>query len=110
MHVRLAVSLAALVLTTFAGCLVEPVGPVPGADTACVPGSKDAAGAKLLNASQDPIVDDKAQQWDFESYNVRTCSLPSIGWNPLNPTGTPHKYIGELDMRGEHDLGAVAVV
>src|SRR5688572_24303689 len=58
----------------------------------------------------DPIDDERDNAALFESYNVRTCSLPAIGWDALSPDGVPHKYLGELDMRADLDLGVVAVV
>jgi hypothetical protein len=97
-------------VTAFAGCLEGETPLPPGSDDACRPGGLSETGTRLLSTTDDPIKDDRSLQWDHESYNARTCSLPAIGHNVLNATGVPHKYIGELDMHGEHDLGAVAVL
>jgi hypothetical protein len=100
--------LSALVL--LAGCL-DGGGPSDvdeGRD--CLASEFDQEGVRIVPTTVDPIVDDKELALDFETTNVRTCSLPAIGWSALDPDGTPHKYLGELDMRGDIDLGAVAVV
>lgn len=101
-----------LVTVGLAGCVVDEAdgGDQPPGASDCMPGTTDDGGTRLLNTTDDPIVDDRALMWDHESYNVRTCSLPSIANHALNPNGTPHKYIGEIDMRGDLDLGAVAVL
>jgi hypothetical protein len=107
---RLALLALAAVLAA-AGCVTTPTGDdgSPPAQS-CELGPYDEPQVRLLNTTDDPIVDDKALQWDFEAYAARTCSLPAIGWSALSPDGTPHTYIGEIDMRGDLDLGAVAVL
>lgn len=103
MHRLLLVLLAAAPL---AGCLS---GTAPPAD-ACPAAPLDAPGVRILPPGADPIDDERDNATLFESTNVRTCSLPAIGWAPLQASGVPHKYLGEMDLRGDLDLGAVAVV
>ena len=64
---------------------------------------------RLALPTEDPIDDDRDNATSFETTNVRTCTLPAIGHHPCTPTAQPHKYLGELDMRGDLDLGVVAV-
>ncbi|MHB1262440.1 MAG: LVIVD repeat-containing protein [Thermoplasmatota archaeon] len=98
-------------LALLGGCLDSGNGP-DDADAAanCPAGPFDQPGLDIVPTTVDPIVDDKDRALEFETTNVRTCSLPAIGWSALDPDGTPHKYLGELDMRGDLGLGAVAVV
>lgn len=97
-------------LALLAGCLDSGDGPDADAADACPASAFDQPGVRLVATTVDPIVDDKDLALEFETTNVRTCTLPAIGWDALDPDGTPHKYLGELDMRGDLDLGAVAVV
>lgn len=97
------------ILALLAGCLdgsPDEAGPAAG----CPASPFDQPGVDIVPTTVDPIVDDKDRATEFETTNVRTCSLPAIGWSALDPDGTPHKYLGELDMRGDLGLGAVAVV
>ncbi len=101
---------AALVLTTLAGCLEDEGG--DGTDATgndCPLTDFDVEGVEILLTTVDPIVDDRGVAWDHSTYNKRTCSLPPIGHHDLRD-GDPHGYIGEIDMRGDLDLGAVAVL
>lgn len=70
----------------------------------------DQPGIRIVPTTVDPIDDNRDNATVFETTNVRTCTLPAIGWSPLHPSGVPHKYIGELDMRGDLNLGVVAVL
>jgi hypothetical protein len=103
-------AIAMLVLTILAGCIG---GPDDGSDRPvedCPVGAFES-GIRFADPRGDPIANlSREDQWDHELRNVRTCSLPAIGWNPLSPDGIPHKYIGEIDFRGDLDLGAVAVL
>jgi hypothetical protein len=104
------VPLAALLgLAVLAGCLSGPETDLENAVN-CPPGALDQPGVRLASVHTDPIDDNKDNATVFETTNVRTCTLPAIGWSALDPDGTPHKYLGELDMRGDLGLGAVAVV
>ena len=102
-----------LVAAAVAGCLGQQASDdlATGAD-GCPASPFDQPGLRLVGTDVDPIVDDRALAEDFQSTNVRTCSLPAIGWSPLrdDAQGGPHKYIGEIDMRGDLGLGAVAVL
>lgn len=103
---------AALLATALlAGCVAT--GPTDDGSSPGSPGCPaspyDLPGLRLVPTAFDPIDDERGNATAFETTNLRTCSLPAIGWHPLNPSGTPHKYIGELDMRGDLDLGVVAV-
>ncbi|MFO1535501.1 MAG: hypothetical protein ABR586_07555, partial [Thermoplasmatota archaeon] len=99
--------LALLLVAPLAGCLA---GPAPADPLAGCASPLDQPGLRILPPSADPIDDDKANATDFATTNVRTCTLPAIGWAPLQANGVPHKYLGELDLRGDLGLGAVAVV
>src|SRR5688572_32556741 len=74
----------------------------------CPASPLDQPGVRIALPSHDPIDDDKDNATEFQSTNVRTCSLPAIGRSALSPGGVPHKYIGEIDMRGDLGLGVVA--
>ncbi|MEA3190246.1 MAG: hypothetical protein QOD77_828 [Thermoplasmata archaeon] len=76
----------------------------------CPSSPYDQEGVLLAEPTFDPISDDKDNATEFATTNVRTCTLPAIGWTALRQDGVPHKYLGEMDMRGDLDLGAVAVV
>lgn len=103
----LAVVLATL--TFLAGCL-DDRSPADASNAAGCPSSHlDQPGLRIVPTTVDPIDDERDNATVFETTNIRTCSLPAIGWNALGPDGTPHKYLGELDMRGDLDLGVVAV-
>jgi hypothetical protein len=92
---------------TLAGCLAGTP-PVPA--TGCAASPLDQPGLRILPPTADPIDDAKENATVFATTNVRTCSLPAIAWTPLQASGQPHKYLGELDLRGDLDIGAVAVV
>jgi hypothetical protein len=94
-----------LTAALLAGCLA---GDAPVVDD-CPASALDQPGLRLVPTTVDPIDDNRDNATLFETTNVRTCTLPAIGWHPLHPSGTPHRYIGELDMRGDLDLGVVAV-
>jgi hypothetical protein len=100
--------LSALVL--LGGCLDSSDDGDATDATGCPSSHLDQPGLRIVPTTVDPIVDDKDRALEFETTNVRTCTLPAIGWSALHPSGVPHKYLGELDMRGDLDLGAVAVV
>lgn len=105
--------LVALLAATslLAGCLSDDgsgTDLTPGSD-GCPASPLDQPGLRLVSTTVDPIDDERGNATNFESTNVRTCTLPAIGWNPLHESGVPHKYLGELDMRGDLDLGVVAV-
>jgi len=107
----LLVSLAVLSAAALAGCAggEKPDGPAP--EEGCPTTPFDPTGVRRVDPSHDPLgplID--RDPWDFEATNVRTCSLPAIGWSALAEDNVPHKYIGEMDMRGDLDLGAVAVL
>lgn len=107
-----------ITLTALAGCLAED--PADDAEDeepgTCAPTAFEGPDIRFLETTDDPIalVEDRATAWDFETYNVRTCSLHAVGWTPLRWTDggepDPHGYIGEIDMRGDLDIGAVAVL
>lgn len=102
-----------LVVATLAGCLADDGSEGPAIDAdGCPAGPLDEPGLRILQTTEDPIVDERELAEDFQSTNLRTCSLPAIGWTPLrdDADGGPHKYIGEIDMRGDLGLGAVAVL
>jgi hypothetical protein len=109
---RILATLAVLLstLSLVAGCLDSGPTADVAAPVGCPESRYDLDGLRIVPTTTDPIVDDKDQALEFETTNVRTCSLPAIGWSALDPDGTPHKYLGELDMRGDLGLGAVAVV
>ena len=100
---------ALLAVALLAGCVATDGGDGAAAPDGCPASPFDQPGLRLVPTTVDPIDDERGNATAFETTNVRTCSLPAIGWHPLNPSGTPHKYIGELDMRGDLDLGVVAV-
>ncbi len=100
-----------------AGCLGEDAADEqPVAPKACKATPFEDPAIKFLETTDDPIarVSERGEAWDFSTYNLRTCSLSAIGWTPLRWTESgepwPHGYIGEIDMRGDLDLGAVAVL
>ncbi len=104
-----------LTLMTLAGCLAA--GPAESATdpvAGCAPTAFESPDIAFLAPTDDPLalVNDSADAFDFTTYNLRTCSLAAIGHTPLrfnnDGTGDPHRYIGEIDMRG--DMGAVAVL
>lgn len=108
------VLVALLSLTALAGCLDDGDAGDPVDAAGCARTAFEHPGVRFLNTTDDPIVDDQDLAFDFETYNVRTCSLAAVGWTPLrwDDAGDPdpHGYIGEIDMRGDLDLGAVAVL
>src|SRR5688572_7665461 len=111
MHFRGLLLAAAALGAVLAGCAQtgdddEATAPA----VSCEASPFDQPGLRIAEPFEDPIDDDIDNATLFESTNVRTCSLPAIGWSALSPDGVPHKYIGEIDMRGDLDLGAVAVL
>jgi hypothetical protein len=103
--------LCLLMVAVLAGCAdTDPAAsPAPPVEP-CQPTPFDVEGVRFAHEFEDPIDDDMANATNADSTAVRTCSLPPIGWHALSPDGVPHKYIGEIDMRGDLDLGAVAVL
>lgn len=99
----------ALLMLALSGCVGDTTNANDPLD-ACPASPFDQPGLRLVPTTFDPIDDNRDNATLFETTNVRTCSLPAIGWSPLDPDETPHKYLGELDMRGDLGLGAVAVV
>ncbi len=99
----------ALLATALAGCVDDDADDGPAGTTGCPLTAFDPEGIQILPATTDPIVDDDGLAWDFATTNKRTCSLPAIGHHDLRD-GDPHRYIGEIDMRGDLNLGAVAVL
>ena len=96
-----------LAFALLSGCMADDGG--DGEADACPASHLDQPGLRLVPTTVDPIDDNRDNATLFETTNVRTCTLPAIGWHPLDPSGTPHRYIGELDMRGDLGLGVVAV-
>ena len=88
-------SMTVVLLTAalLAGCVASD----PDKAVGCPGSGLDPPGIRLLGVQDDPIDDDKDNATVFETTNVRTCSLPAIGWSALSPDGIPHKYLGELD-------------
>lgn len=109
---RSVVAVMLLAGALLAGCADDKArsGDDQAIDPHCYVTQFDDANVTLVAASYDPIDDDRDNATNFESTNLRTCSLPPIGWSALSPDGVPHKYLGELDMRADLGLGAVAVV
>jgi hypothetical protein len=109
MRILMALLAASLV---FAGCLDGGSSEDPTSAKGCPKTPFDPPGIRIVPTTVDPIDDDRDNATVFETTNVRTCSLPAIGWTPLRDpaAGGPHKYIGEIDMRGDLNLGAVAVL
>lgn len=102
---------AVLVAAVLAGCIGSPEDDEsePTLEDTCALGPLDD-GVRLEDTRHDPIEAlSREDQWDHELRNVRTCSLPAIGQHDLRE-GDPHRYIGEIDMRGDLDLGSVAVL
>ncbi len=101
-------------MMAFAGCLSDDPTTPNGQPAECGPTAFETDDIRFLNTTDDPfaLVNVTADAFDFQTYNLRTCSLAAIGHTPLrfnqDGTGAPHRYIGEIDMRG--DLGAVAVL
>ncbi len=95
----------------FSGCLFSSNDGTGTGDMAdsCVEGTLDDAGVNLVPTTFDPINDNRSRALDNETYNFRTCSLPAIGHSDLRPND-PHKYLGEIDMRGDLNIGVVAVL
>ncbi len=104
-----------LMFVALAGCLDAdvPEATDPGNEPpSCEPTPFEDPGIRFANLTDDVIaaVADRAEnQWDFAKSNVRSCSLAAIGHHDLRE-GNPHKYLGEIDFRGDLDLGAVAVL
>ncbi len=111
MHLRPLLALLALAATALAGCTDDGT-PDP---FQCESSPLDSTDVAITEPDLDPIKPD-ADPWDFEATNVRTCSLPAIGWHPLRgdpadpANADPHNYLGEIDFRGDLNLGAVAVL
>ncbi|MBW3584082.1 MAG: hypothetical protein KY455_13405 [Euryarchaeota archaeon] len=101
-----------LAITTLAGCIAGDTGVDDAVDpTACDPAPYDPDGVQYVGTDHDPIASMSVENALLtETTFKRTCSLPAIGWSALSQDGTPHMYIGEIDFRGDLDLGAVAVL
>ncbi|MGB1586733.1 MAG: hypothetical protein ACPHID_06790 [Thermoplasmatota archaeon] len=103
-----------MALTALAGCIGDDDSdPVP-AEPACPTSIHEDANVRILNTTDDPIVDERELAWDFSTYNVRTCDLYAVGQTPLrfaaDGSPDPHGYIGELDVLADYDLATVAVL
>ncbi len=101
-----------MALIALAGCLTDEPDPTtdPGQTPRdCSPTAFEDGNISVVDPSVDPIVDHREYQWMFNSTNIRTCSLAAIGHHELRD-GNPHGYIGEIDMRGDLNLGVVAVL
>ncbi len=97
-------------MAALSGCIEGPDSGSSDGDEDCPRGDFETADIRIKDTTHDPIKDLSIEdQWFHEHRNVRTCSLPAIGNHPLRD-GDPHNYIGEIDMRGDLDLGAVAVL
>lgn len=102
-------SLLALVLvaTALTGCFDGSTA------EACEPGTVDADGVNLVEPTADVLPVDQ-DPWDFQATNYRTCTVEKVGYHPLrfadDGSPDPHNYLGEIDMRGDLDLGAVAAL
>lgn len=106
---------ALMVLTTLAGCVEDDAPADAEIDQPTCPTSPLEDGAvRILETTDDPIVDDRELAWDFSTYNVRTCDLRAVGHTPLRWDAQglpdPHGYIGEIDSLAEHNLAAVAAL
>lgn len=101
-----------------AGCLADDDADDPYFVEGCQTGTTDDDGVNIIHPHDDVYVPalkedgqidfDQYDRWDFEATNYRTCTMPNVGYSSLRE-GEPHRYLGELDMRGDLDLGAVAV-
>ncbi len=113
---------AFLATVVLAGCLDDETtsGNVQPGDSGfgahvegCTPGTMDADGVNLVLPSDNVIpVDDEGDPldpWDFSTTNYRTCTLTKVGHHELRE-GDPHNYLGELDMRGDLNLGTIAAL
>lgn len=105
---------ALLLAVTLAGCTEDdPTTTVDPVD-ACTPGDIDDDGIVIADTDFDiqGLLD--SDPWDFQSTNYRTCTLDAVGHTPLRWTAdgapNPHKYLGEIDMRGDLNLGVVAAL
>ncbi len=104
-----------LLFAVLAGCVSEAPDPVDEPDVpvhVCEPTPFEDPYIRFANLTEDVIADVAGRaenQWDFSKSNVRSCSLAAIGHHDLRE-GDPHKYLGEIDFRGDLDLGAVAVL
>lgn len=97
-------------VVAFSGCL-DSGGPDLQPETLlCERNAFDTGVTRLASTRTDPINDDKDLMWDHDAYDIRTCSIAAIGRHVLNSTGVPHRYLGEMDSKAQHNLAAVAVV
>lgn len=113
------IALIALMATlALAGCLsdddVQPGDSNFGSHIkGCKPGTVDADGVNLVRPTDNVIPVDAEgaplDPWDFSTTNYRTCTLNQVGHTDLRD-GNPHNYLGELDMRGDLDLGVIAAL
>lgn len=113
-------ALATLLATALlAGCITgDDTGEGLAGDlTDCEPSAFDQPGVQYVAPTTDPLVGmdrENDSAFDFATTNLRTCSLPAVGHHPLrfadDGSADPHYYLGEIDMRGDLDLGAVAVL
>lgn len=104
-----------LLLVTVAGCVDDNADSEPVIEpTTCPESPFEHPEVQILNITDDPIVDERELAWDFSTYNVRTCDLFTVGHTPLrwaaDGAPDPHGYIGEIDIKAEHDLAAVAAL
>lgn len=96
---------ALLVALAFAGCFGNESNESE-TEFVCETGF-DADNVSVVDPSYDPI-NETHDHWEFGDHNIRTCTMVTVGWSALGET--PHGYIGEIDFRGDLDLGAVAVL
>lgn len=115
---------AAIVAIALAGCVGDDDNENPGtpAKAECEFGYVDEKGVNVVDTTANvmPYEFDAdlnewtaLDPWNAEYTNFRTCTLEEVGHHPLRFNGDtpdPHKYLGEIDMRGDLNLGAVAVL
>lgn len=110
-----ALVLAALpMLAVLAGCIGDgdDGGQSTGLSACATP--LDIEDIQIVETTHDPLAGmNRSNAFLTETTSKRTCSLPAIGWTPLRWAGdepAPHRYVGEIDLRGDLNLGAVAVL
>lgn len=105
---------ATLLFVVFAGCVADETEEPPMAIDACAPGQIDAEGVRIVGTDFDVSTLVDTDPWDFQTTNLRTCSIEKVGHTPLRFTADgqpdPHNYLGEIDMRGDLDLGVVSAL
>ncbi len=107
-----------LMMVALAGCLADDNSDDPYFVEGCEVNTLDGDGVNLIHPHSDAYIPtltetneidfEQYDKWDFAATNYRTCTMPKVGYNSLRE-GEPHRYLGELDMRGDLNLGAVAV-